>query len=206
MVASRMAPVASITRKQAPNWRVATMRRSMIGLRAGQPPRNHQHERQTANDRERDDEGRAEPVILQAAVQHHLERAEKSRDQHEADDVEPDALLLRPCRRARGRGLPQDQRDQRHRDHADRCVDQKAPVPGDIVGQPAAERRPDHRGNHHGDAEHRKGLAALRRRKRIRQDRLRDRHHAATAEALQDAEQQQRIQIRRKTAQQRAER
>src|SRR6266851_4209583 len=32
VVASRIAPVVSITRKQAPNWRVATMRRSMIGL------------------------------------------------------------------------------------------------------------------------------------------------------------------------------
>ena len=32
MVASRMAPVASITRKQAPNCRLATIRRSMIGF------------------------------------------------------------------------------------------------------------------------------------------------------------------------------
>ena len=62
-----------------------------------------------------------------------------------------------------------------------------------VVGQPAAECRPDHRGNHHRDAEHRKGLAALFRRKQIGQDRLRDRHHAATADALQQAKQQQRI-------------
>ena len=31
MVASRIAPVASMTRKQAPNWRVATIRRSIMG-------------------------------------------------------------------------------------------------------------------------------------------------------------------------------
>ena len=148
--------------------------------------------------------GGAEPVILQAAVEHDFERTEEGRDQHEADDVESDALL----RRLAGgtRGLAQDDRNQRHRHHADRRVDQKAPLPGEIVGQPAAERRPDHRRHHHGDAEHRKGLAALRRRKRIGQDRLRDRHHAAAAETLQDAEQQQRIQVRRKPAQHRAKR
>jgi 23S rRNA G2069 N7-methylase RlmK/C1962 C5-methylase RlmI len=33
VVASKMAPVASITMKQAPNWRVATIRKSIIGLR-----------------------------------------------------------------------------------------------------------------------------------------------------------------------------
>jgi len=33
VVASRIAPVASITTKHAPNWRVATMRRSIIGFR-----------------------------------------------------------------------------------------------------------------------------------------------------------------------------
>ena len=33
MVASRMAPVASITRKQAPNCGVATILMSIIGLR-----------------------------------------------------------------------------------------------------------------------------------------------------------------------------
>jgi 23S rRNA G2069 N7-methylase RlmK/C1962 C5-methylase RlmI len=33
VVASKMAPVASITMKQAPNWRVATIHKSIIGLR-----------------------------------------------------------------------------------------------------------------------------------------------------------------------------
>ena len=49
------------------------------------------------------------------------------------------------------------------------------------------------------------GLAALRRRERIRQDRLCNRHHAAAAEPLQDTEQQQRVQIRGEPAQQRAQ-
>ncbi len=148
---------------------------------------------------------RAEPVVLKPAVEHDLQRAEKGRDQHEADEIEPAPLLLQPpALRDRGRRLAQQERDQRHREQADRTVDQKAPVPGDIVGQPAAERRPDHRRDHHGDAEQREGLAALFRREGSRQDRLRDRHHAAAAEALQDAEQQQRLQIPGKSAQHRA--
>ena len=47
-----------------------------------------------------DDEGRGEPVVLEPAVEHDLERAEKGRDQHEADDIEPVALLLSRLRSA----------------------------------------------------------------------------------------------------------
>jgi hypothetical protein len=86
--------------------------------------------------------------------------------------------------------LAQDQRDQYDREYADRSVDQKAPMPGEIVGQPSAERRPDNRRHHHRDAEQREGLAALGRRERVRQDRLRHRHHAAAPQSLQNPEQQ----------------
>jgi DnaJ-domain-containing protein 1 len=48
-------------------------------------------------------------------------------------------------------------------------------------------------------------LTAFLRREGICQDRLRDRHHAAAAEPLQDAEQQQRVQIRGEPAQYRAQ-
>jgi hypothetical protein len=86
--------------------------------------------------------------------------------------------------------LAQDQRDHGHREHADRHVDQKDPFPGEIVGKPAAERRAYHRRHHHGDAEQRKSLAALRQRERISENRLGERHHAAAAEPLQNTEQQ----------------
>jgi len=52
---------------------------------------------------------------------------------------------------------------------------------------PPQATRPHHRRHHNGHAEQCEGLAALRRREGIGQDRLRDRHHAA-AETLQDAE------------------
>jgi hypothetical protein len=111
-------------------------------------------------------------------------------DQHEADEIETARFLTQPpavldCRL----GLAQDQRDRRDREQADRAVDQKAPVPGEIIGQPTAERRPGYRSDHHRNPEQREGLAALRWRKGIRQNRLRHRHHAAATEALQDAEQ-----------------
>ena len=95
MVASRMAPVASMTRKQAPNWRVATIRISMIGIAAAQLPRNHEHEGERANCADRDDEVRAEPVVLEPAVEHDLECAEKGRDQQEADEIEPTPPVAR---------------------------------------------------------------------------------------------------------------
>ena len=77
-------------------------------------------------------------------------------------------------------------------------------MPRDIVGKPAAERRPDDGRHHDRDAEQREALPALLRRKGIGKNRLRHRYHAAAAEALQNAEQQQRLQIPRKSAQHRA--
>src|SRR5205823_5492720 len=69
----------------------------------------------------RDDEGRGEPVVVECAVEHDLERAEKGRDQHETDEIEPASLLLEPLPlRNRRRGLAEDQGDQRERDRADR--------------------------------------------------------------------------------------
>ena len=71
-------------------------------------------------------------------------------------------------------------------------------MPGVVVGDPAAERRPDHGCDHDGDAVDREGLAALFRRKGVGEDRLLAGRHAAAAEALQDAEQHQRLQIQAK--------
>jgi hypothetical protein len=72
----------------------------------------------------------------------------------------------------------------------------RAPLPGKIVGQPAAKRRANRRRRHHGNAGHRENLTPLCRRERVRKDRLRDWHHAAAAEGLQDSEQEQCLEIR----------
>jgi hypothetical protein len=64
------------------------------GITAGRFPRDHQQERQAGNNCEGDDEVRPEPVIDHAPVEHDFERAEKGRDQHEADEIKTKALLF----------------------------------------------------------------------------------------------------------------
>jgi hypothetical protein len=44
---------------------------------AGYLPGNHEHEREGANDRDTDDEGGAEPVIIEPPIKHDLQRAEE---------------------------------------------------------------------------------------------------------------------------------
>src|SRR5262249_7766433 len=174
-------------------------------IAASKLPRNHQHESQRANRHRNDNESRREPVVLEAAVERELERAEKGCDQYKADEVEAVALLQEALALGeRGASLAQQRANEPERNHADRAVDEEAPLPGKIIREPATARRSDHRGYDHGDAEQRKTLAALFRRKRASEDRLRHRHHAAAAESLHDTEQQQRLQIGRETAQYRA--
>ena len=88
-----MAPVSQHDQKQAPNWRVATMRRSMTGFLRVNSQGIMSDERQRADERNGDDEGGAEPVVLQAAIEHDLERAEEGRDQQEADEIEAQPFL-----------------------------------------------------------------------------------------------------------------
>jgi hypothetical protein len=87
VVASRMAPIAGITRKLALNWRVASIRTSTAPLR-----RRISHgmismcsSAQTTTTLALKDE----PVILQPAIECDLKRAGQGRDQHKADQVEP---------------------------------------------------------------------------------------------------------------------
>ncbi len=68
-------------------------------------------------------------------------------------------------------------------------------MPGVIVAQPAAQRGPDDRRHHHGDAIKREGLPAFGGRKRRSEDRLRHRRHAAAREPLQHTKEEKRIEI-----------
>ena len=79
-------------------------------------------------------------------------------------------------------------------------------MPGQIVAQPAAEGRPDGRRDDDGDAVERKPLAALRGWEGRGQNRLRHRRHAAARQPLDQAEDQQGLQIPREAAKQRARR
>src|SRR5581483_7255559 len=75
--------------------------------------------------------------------------------------------------------------------NADRNIDEEDPAPGEVVGDPAAERGTN-RGSEHGDQSiEREGLAALMRLKRVGHNGLGHRLHAAAARSLDDAKEQQ---------------
>jgi len=110
-----------------------------------------------------------EPVIVLAAIEHDLETADAERDQRDADIIDAaaaPALGLHP-----GRILDQ-RADRQKGDDADRHVDQEHPAPGVIIGDPAAQSRPDDGREDGRDGDHRKGAPALRGLEGIENDRL----------------------------------
>ncbi len=88
---------------------------------------------------------------------------------------------------------------------ADRQVDQEHPAPVVIVGQPAAEHRPEDRPDHHAAAEQRHRLAVLFARVDVEQGRLGERHDERAADALERAEQHHLAKRRRRRAQHRGD-
>ncbi len=102
---------------------------------------------------ERDDRAGPEPIVDLAAVEHDFKAGESRGDQGKADPIDLQsagktlfALALEHFR------LVDEPMHQRQRGHPDRHVDEEDPVPGEIVGDPAAERRADRRRDDHGDA------------------------------------------------------
>ena len=101
-------------------------------------------------------------------------------EQREAEHVEL-ALV--------GFGLGHEAHHDQDAQDADRQVDQEHPAPVVIVGQPAAEHRPEDRADHHAAAEQRHRLAVLFARVDVEQGRLGERHDERAADALERAEQ-----------------
>ena len=132
-------------------------------------------------DRQRNDEVRAEPVVFLSLVEHDLQAADADRQQSDSPVV--DAGFLPPqIGRIEDENLRQD-----HRDHADRNVDVEDPAPTVVVGEPAAGHRTQHGRDHDAQRPERHRLSALLRRKRLQQDGLRERLQSAAACALNDA-------------------
>ncbi|ABA48951.1 200 kDa antigen p200, putative [Burkholderia pseudomallei 1710b] len=163
--------------------------------RRADEPRDGQH-------RERADERRREPVLVLAAIEHHLQTAEADRDQRDADVVDRQA--------ARAAAFPRrilDELDHRERSqHADRHVEQEHPAPREVVGDPAAERRAEHRRDDDRHGRDRERAVALLGRERIEDDRLLVRLQAAAEQPLQHAEHDQLAEIGCDSAQERADR
>src|ERR1019366_2228432 len=87
----------------------------------------------------------------------------------------------------------------------DRNVDKKNPAPGEVVGDPSAERGTDGRRGDYGEAVDREGPAALGGRKGIGEDGLLAGLQPASAGALQHAANDERGQVRRQSAHERAD-
>src|SRR5271169_434076 len=94
-----------------------------------------------ARDRRRDpDLGRLEPILELAAVEQHLQRADRDAERGKAEKIEALALGLT--------GLVNENKDAEEGNDADRQVDVEHPAPVVIVRQPAAERGSGDRSDH----------------------------------------------------------
>ena len=125
------------------------------------------------------DEVRAEPVILLALVEHHLQAANADRQQADAPVVDAALYPVAKIRRIEDENFGEDQRDD-----ADGDVDVEDPAPAVVVGEPSAGDRAEHRRDH--DAERPEGhrLPALFGGKGFQQNGLREWLQSSAAGAL----------------------
>ena len=127
-----------------------------------------------------DDLARAEPALVLAAIEHHLQRADAERQGQEA---EPGEGLV-----AAGVALGHEGGEAEHGEDAERQIDEKHPAPGIVLSQPAAERRAHDRTEHHPHAPDRHRRAAPGGRIGVEHHRLAERHQRCAEHALQQAE------------------
>ena len=130
-----------------------------------------------------------------AAVEHELERADRDGQQGEAQEIE--------AARAAMRIVAHQGENAEGAQDADRQVDVEHPAPGELVGQPAAERRAGDRAQHGADAPQSHRLALLLARIGVHHDGLRDRHQGGAETALQGTEQHELVERLRRAAQHR---
>ena len=139
---------------------------------------------------EDDDEITFEPVFGLAAVENDFQASESESDKEDAEAVDFEfAVAAGGFDFARELGRVGDElARQQERDDADRDVDEKDPAPAPIVGDPSTERRANGGGGDDGHAVESEGGGALLRREGVDQDGLLDRGEAATADSLENAE------------------
>ncbi len=154
-----------------------------------QLPEHHGDQSHHGDDGEGHDEGAGEPVVALALVQHDLEGRQADDHQGEADEV--DLLAVLQAQPLEVRRIHEDGAGEHHGQDAHRDVDEEDPVPAVVVREPAAQHRPDDRGEDHADAVHRHGLPVLLRREALHQDALGGGLEPAAAQALEDAEEDQ---------------
>src|SRR3954464_14616312 len=108
-----------------------------------------------------------EPVFALSLIKNNLQCSQTQRDQAEADVIDPGFGKLLPLQVRR---VLDETRSQHERKYSDRNVQQKNPPPGEVIGDPSTERRPDGGGEHYGKAIDRKSHATFSGRKCVSQD------------------------------------
>ena len=147
-------------------------------------------------DPEHRDEGRVEPLVALALVHEELERQESDHHEDDAGGVDPAGL-------AQVRRIEEDRAGREEPEDTDGHVDVERPAPRPVVRDPAAQRRPEDRRHHDPHAPDGHRHAPLTKREDLPHDGLGHRHERAAADALQDARDDQRVQVRREPAQHR---
>src|SRR4029077_15897517 len=100
-----------------------------------------------------DDLDGVEPVELLAAIEHELEGADGEGKTREAQQIEWPASIMD--------AVSHQHEDAEGTQKTDRQVDVEDPAPGELIGQPAAQRWADDRADHGADTPHRHRLALL---------------------------------------------
>ena len=154
-------------------------------------------QRNSGNDRQRENRPIGEPVGFLPLVEDVLQRAD-------ADHQHADAPVVDPLRlAAQVRRIEDEQLRHDDRRNADREVDVEDPAPAVAVGQPSADDGAENRRDDDAEAPEAHGLAALVRLEGFEEHRLRQRLQGAAGRALNDAEEDERSERRREAAQKR---
>src|SRR6516165_4588613 len=102
-------------------------------------PRQEQQKRNSGDRREENDEIRVEPIFTLTFIKNNFQTAKRERDENEPDPVDPQSVPQELSALAFENFRFCDQPlNKNERDHADRRVNEKDPMPREIVGDPAA--------------------------------------------------------------------
>ena len=123
----------------------------------GQLPPNKQRQPHDRGDRQGHDRRGLKPVVLLALFQEGLQAAHGDRQQANAPPIDRSTWAGAIDRAIGG----QKQQGHRHRRDAEGDIDEKDPAPPEVIGQVAAEGRPDRRARNHPHPENRLGQTLL---------------------------------------------
>src|SRR3974390_154730 len=111
------------------------------GIFLAQLPDNRADQPDRGGNRTPDDEVGGEPVVALALIKHDLQESGATAEQAGTDETNPHFFALRVA--GKMRWVVNQGRGKKDGDQANGDVDEENPAPGVIVGDPAAERRPD---------------------------------------------------------------